>query len=97
MSERERLIELLSKAFNISDDNYGTPNIEQVADNLLENCVIVPPCNRVYFIVDKGTQFEYVGRIDIHCLKIYEIKDLSKYGYYTTKEQAEKALKGGAK
>ena len=45
MSERERLIELLSKAFNVSDDNYGTPNIEQVADCLLEKGVIVLPVN----------------------------------------------------
>ena len=44
MSERERLIELLSKAFNVSDDNYGTPNIEQAADCLLEKGVIVPQC-----------------------------------------------------
>lgn len=53
MSERERLIELLSKAFNVSDDNYGTPNIEQVADYLLNNGVIVPPCkinDHVWFI-----------------------------------------------
>ncbi len=44
MNERERLIEMLSKAFNVSDDNYGTPNIEQVADCLLEKGVIVPQC-----------------------------------------------------
>lgn len=40
---RKRLIELLKQAFYNADDNYGTPNIEQVADNLLENGVIVPP------------------------------------------------------
>ena len=43
MNERERLVNLLSKAFNVSDDNYGTPNSEQVADYLLENSVIVLP------------------------------------------------------
>lgn len=92
MSERERLIELLDQNCGYVEEQKA----EMLADYLLENGIIVPPCNRVYFIVDKGTQFEYVGMIDIHCLKIYEIKDLSKYGYYTTKEQAEKALEGGA-
>lgn len=43
MTQRERLIELLKQAFYNADDNYGTPNTEQVADNLLENGVIVPP------------------------------------------------------
>lgn len=36
MSERERLIELMRQAFNVSDDNYGTPNTEQVVDYLLK-------------------------------------------------------------
>lgn len=88
MSERERLIELLDQNCGYVEEQKA----EMLADYLLENGIIVPPCNRVYFIVDKGTQFEYVGSIAIDCLKIYEIKDLSKYGYYTTKEQAEKAL-----
>ena len=95
MNERERLVNLLSKAFNVSDDNYGTPNSEQVADYLLKNGVIVPPCERVYFIVNKGTQHEYVDSMGIHSLQIYEVNNLSKYGFYTTKKSAEKALKGG--
>ena len=41
---RDRLVELLDKAFLESDDNYGMPCTEQVADHLIENGVIVPPC-----------------------------------------------------
>lgn len=40
---RDRLIELLDKAFLESDDNYGRPNTDQVADHLLANGVIVLP------------------------------------------------------
>lgn len=38
---RDRLIELLDKAFIESDDNYGRPNTDQVADYLIANNVIV--------------------------------------------------------
>ena len=41
---KERLVELLDKAFIKSDDNYGMPNVNQVADFLLANGVVVPPC-----------------------------------------------------
>lgn len=61
MTQRERLIELLKQAFYNADDNYGIPNIEQVADNLLENGVIVPPVKigtRVYTIIC-GQIYEY--------------------------------------
>lgn len=100
MSERERLVELLLESEPIKerdlDDDWGDNEISDIAEHLLENDVIVPPCNRVYFIVNKGTRFEYVDSMGIHALRLYEIKDLSKYGFYTTKEGAEKALEGGA-
>lgn len=99
MSERKRLIEILNniqiQSRTLADIFYKSV-IEKIADRLLENGVIVPPCDKVYFIVNKGTQFEYVDSMSIHCLKIYEAKNLAKYGFYTTKEEAEKALKGGA-
>lgn len=44
MDQREKLIELLDIAFLDSDDNYGMPNIEQVADHLIANGVVVLPC-----------------------------------------------------
>lgn len=46
MSERERLIELLSKApfgYTTLGDRYYKSAIEKIADHLLENSVIVPP------------------------------------------------------
>lgn len=58
MSERERLIELVSTACVNTDDIYGLPNAEQVADYLLENGVIVPPVkvgDTVYRIVQMST------------------------------------------
>ena len=38
---RNTLIELIDKAFLESDDNYGRPNTDQVADYLLANGVVV--------------------------------------------------------
>lgn len=42
--QRERLVELLDKAFLECDDNYGRPCTEQVADYLMSNNVVVLPC-----------------------------------------------------
>lgn len=44
MNQREKLIELLDIAFLDSDDNYGVPDREQVADYLIANGVVVLPC-----------------------------------------------------
>lgn len=97
MSEKERLLELLLESEPIKerdlDDGWGDNEISDIAEYLLENDVIVLPCERVHFIVNKGTQFEYVDSMSIHCLKIYEAKNLAKYGFYTTKEEAERALR----
>lgn len=93
MSERERLIKLLGCKYNCVDRNKC---LEEQADYLLENGVIVPPCGKVYSIVDKNTKYAYIHSKRIEELSIYEIRNLSHYGYYTTKEEAEKALKGGA-
>lgn len=97
MTERERLIELLHQA------NYGAYNhtledthtdraIEEIADYLLENGVIVPP-DELYTIVDKGTYFEDIRPVRVDYLPLYAIKNSIKNGYYFTKEEAEKALK----
>lgn len=43
--QRERLVELLDKAFLECDDNYGIPCTEQVADYLMSNNVVVLPEN----------------------------------------------------
>ena len=44
MTDREQLTELLENAFIKNYDDFGMPNINQVADYLLANGVIVPPC-----------------------------------------------------
>lgn len=98
MSEKERLIELLQ---NCSIKTQVTGNIsyksayEKVADYLLENGVIVLPCEKVYCIADKNTKYATICSVDVQELCVYEIQNLSHYGYYLTREQAEKALKGG--
>lgn len=60
-AERKRLIELLSdhtdNAFNTSEEKrfIETTTVGEVADHLLDNGVIVPPCkvgDKVYKIVD---------------------------------------------
>ena len=41
MDVREKLVELLDNAIIDSDDNYGFPNTNQVADHLISNGVTV--------------------------------------------------------
>ena len=41
MSVKEKLVELLDNAIIDSDDNYGFPNTNQVADHLISNGVTV--------------------------------------------------------
>ena len=56
MTEREKLIELLCSAplgFKSFDSQYYKSTISKIADHLLENGVIVPPCkvgDTVYYI-----------------------------------------------
>ena len=44
MDVREKLVELLDNAIIDSDDNYGFPNTNQVADHLISNGVTVQEC-----------------------------------------------------
>lgn len=53
MTQREKLIELIHTAIISARDNYGMPFSEDIADFLLANGVIVPPCkvgDKVYQI-----------------------------------------------
>lgn len=59
MEQKENLIELLDIAFLDSDDNYGIPDREQVADYLLANGVVVLPCK----VGD--TVYHYCGCFDV--------------------------------
>lgn len=109
MSERERLIELLQEWGNKEDDGVRA---ESIADYLLENGVIVPPVKVggiVWVIYNKcvtpaNVMAVYVDKIGgMFDLKILTegIKSTINKDYtfdmvYTTKAEAEKALKGGA-
>ena len=88
--QKDRLVELIESAVG-----EGWRFLcEAIADNLLANGVIVPPCDKVYYIVDRSSdEFAMVMSKSIEELRLCEIKDLQKYGYYTTKEEAEEALK----
>ena len=58
---RERLIELLEEAEGQVNNEY--PTVEMVADYLIENDVIVPPCkmgDKIYLLVTrKTTRFDF--------------------------------------
>lgn len=92
--QRERLIELMTQAENKELSLLGFEK-KILADYLLANGVIVPPSEHVYFIVDKGTKYAMAMPKRTDELPLYKLRDLEKYGYYLSKEEAEKALKGG--
>lgn len=51
---REKLIELLDKAFLESDSNYGMPSTSQVSDHLIANGVTIPVrCGECKFTEDR--------------------------------------------
>ena len=87
MTERERLIKLLKNVPRNTRAFY-----DQFADYLLANGVIVPPSEHVYFIVDKGTKYAMAMPKRTDELPLYKLRDLEKYGYYLSKEEAEKHL-----
>ena len=96
MTERERLIELLNQKYDHFCDQCGVNKdshyTENLADYLLANGVIVLPSEHVYFIVDKGTKYAMAMPKRTDELPLYKLRDLEKYGYYLSKEEAEKAL-----
>ena len=102
---RDRLIELLIKGqppFNPLNDIC----IEKLADYLIENGVIVPPCkfgDTVYYVhksehkitTHKVTNI-YVGKsMTISAKGLWSTIKPHEFGwlFYTSKEEAEKALK----
>ena len=109
MNEREKLIELLENWGNKENDGVRA---ESIADYLLENGVIVPPvkvggivwviynkcvtpANVMAVYIDKsGGMFDL--KILTEGLKSTINKDYTFDMVYLTKEQAEKALEGGA-
>ena len=101
MSERERLIKWLGCKYNCVDRNKC---LEEQADYLLENDVIVPPVkfdDTIYMIVEKRAKItrEYFRFIKKTKLTFSNLERVLKYWgktVFLTKEEAEKALKGGA-
>lgn len=127
---RDRLVELLQNFADGTVTGNGTivdrTKVEDVADFLLANGVIVPPCkvgDTVYRIVKMGTGIHYkqIGRCGIGHTQGYKIVPCEEkikrfirsvtvtknnlfdicenFGktVFLTKEEAEKALKGGEK
>lgn len=116
MTERERLIEVLSNIDYACDNGSNLQDrIEFIADYLLANGVIVPPCkvgDTVYEICERRRSGKWqkaivervVHGIEIGIDKILTARCgtttyvyLSRLGetVFLTREEAEKALKGG--
>ena len=111
MTERERLIELLMQG-DIAAAKQGVFNCcmcrreaETIADYLLENGVIVPPCKvgDMVYIFERGSYIIPIcGQGKPHweikiekCSFKYWLLDNHKFGVnmFFTREEAEKALK----
>lgn len=101
MAERERLIELLcsaplgSKTF---EQQYYKSTITKIADYLLANGVIVPPCkvgDTVYQVDNAGRIYESKIKTVIYDTDgiAFDEKAIGK-SIYLTREEAEKALEG---
>lgn len=96
MSERERLIKLLDQNCGYVEEQKA----EMLADYLLENGVIVP----LVKVGDTVYQTDTAGQIYASTVKniIYDTSSIAfderaiGTTVFLTKEQAEKALKGGA-
>lgn len=117
MSEIEMLIGLLERAqigLETIGERFYKSAIKILADNLLENGVIVPPCKvgtHLYRITHPYRKFpkvtEYVVKnfrtfgkkhklqIEVQALNVPITNWMIYTDFYETKEEAEKALKGG--
>ena len=102
---RDRLIELLEKAFEFHiDDPYCIPDEGEFADYLIANGVIVPPC-RVGDSIFRVGNYEIwewlIEHIEIYEDEIGFVDDGENYftpekigkTVFLTKEEAEQALK----
>lgn len=102
---RERLIKLLEEA----DEYPAYQTYEGFADYLIENGVVVLPCKvgQTVYVVDKRLNVWWQGEVDcVYCNKnSFEygiLFDNDEYGAYNEedvfliKEEAERAVKGGA-
>lgn len=111
---RDRLIELINEAhcvdvWDYHTDDFKEPNpIEELADYLLENGIIVPPCkvgDVVYYlggIYNRLIKSAIVEEIICNSSGVSDLLVTSENGvtfensidiFYITKEEAENALK----
>ena len=107
---RERLIELMRQAeFAYLDFSKMHPCEKSLtdftADYLLENGVIVPPCKvgtTIYMIVTKRAKvtreyFHFIKKTKLTFLNLERVLENWGKTVFLTREETEKALKGGAK
>lgn len=112
MTMRDRLIELLNHKYDHYCDQCGVNKdshyTENLADYLIENGVIVPPCkvgDKIYIVAEITNKIIECTVIGVwicegNCSIITDhgtIYSLSlEKTVFLTREEAEKALKGGA-
>ena len=101
---KERLIELLNKKYDHFCDQCGVNKdshyVENLADYLLENGVIVPPCkvgDTIYMIVEKRAKvtreyFRFVKKTKLTFLNLERVLEAFGKTVFLTKEEAQKAL-----
>ena len=95
---RDRLIELIKQG----NGGYDFMSLERIADHLLANGVIVPPCkvgDKVYMLVTKRSKVSFppftfvkVSRLTFYNLERV-LQDFGKT-VFLTREEAEAKLKG---
>lgn len=52
----------------------------------------IPDQELVYYIVDNYSEYATVFSKPLDWLELYKIKDLNKYGYYLTPEEAQRHI-----
>ena len=52
----------------------------------------IPDQELIYYIVDNHSKWAMVMSKPLDWLELYKIKDMNKYGYYLTPEEAEKHI-----
>ena len=92
-AERKRLVELVENFFEKEiGASFVKGFLDKFADNILDDGWMRPPSEHVYFIVDKGTKYAMAMSKRTDELPLYKLRDLEKYGYYLSKEEAERHL-----
>lgn len=88
MKQRERLIELIREAMKnheITIENYVIPTSDYIADYILKNGVVVPPCkigDTVYKITSKGICEIKIENIYCWCNEIWKCNGWSERNEY---------------